>query len=49
MKNSDKKVNVGAFSIEKKAAFRGEWGLLTIREFIITKINHPTLYSKTET
>ena len=38
MKNSDKKVNVGAFRIEKKkTAFRGEWGLLTIREFIITK------------
>ena len=30
MKNSDKKVNEGAFCIEKKAAFRGEWGLLTI-------------------
>ena len=32
MKNSDKKVNEGAFCIEKKAAFRGEWGLLTICE-----------------
>ena len=39
MKNSDKKVNIGAFREGKKAVFRGE-GLLTYT-WIISEMNHP--------
>ena len=39
MKNSDEKVNIGAFRDAQKQYLVGGGG-------IITKMNHPTLYSK---